>query len=503
MTTIPTTRSFWPLRDLPTALWLAALVLVTAIHPILDTPRWLLIHLFFLGALTHAVLVWSQHFAAALLRRPTDRDRQSARLIAANGGAVLVIAGVETGAWVVVVGGAVCLTAAVAWHAWEFVAGLRRALGNRFAPTLRYYIAAACLFLVGIVLGTLLARAPQGEWHARLIVAHAAVNVLGWIGLTILGTLVTLWPTMLRTRMLDGTLRAATRTLAVLGTGVVVTATGALLGRPWAVAAGLAIYTAGVGLTAWTMVRLARAKRPASFATWSVAAGVAWLVGCLVTWVGTTVGSAAGAGPMAAVATGLNDVAPYLAAGAGAQVLLGALSYLLPVQLSRGPASVKAANAAIDRGAAFRVATANVMLLLCVAPTPSWVRVIASSVYLAVMLAFAVCAARAARAARTARAPGTPAPPVAPDAHDAVTAAPAPRHAYPPLHHARPARGRPGHGAGGGDRRRRRGPGRRRPRHRRRDRPGTRRRHRRAPRGPGRGARHDLHPGPHRSARRH
>ena len=182
-------RSFWALRDLPTALWLAALVLVTAIHPWLATPRWLLIHLFFLGALTHAVLVWSQHFAAALLRRPTDRDRQSSRLILANGGAVLVIVGVEAGWWVVVLGGAVCVAAAVVWHAWEFVAGLRQALGNRFAATLRYYIVAASLFLVGIVLGTLLARAPQGEWHSRLLVAHAAVNVLGWIGLTILGTL--------------------------------------------------------------------------------------------------------------------------------------------------------------------------------------------------------------------------------------------------------------------------------------------------------------------------
>ena len=399
-------RSFWPLRDLPTVAWLAALVAVTAIHPWLDTPRWLLIHLFFLGALTHAVLVWSQHFAAALLRRPADRDRQASRLIGANGGALLVIAGVETGAWVVVLGGAVCLAAAAVSHAWEFVAGLRGALGNRFAPTLRYYVTAAALFLVGITLGTLLARSPEGEWHSRLIVAHAAVNVLGWIGLTMLGTLVTLWPTMLRTRMLDGTLRTAERTLAVLTAGVLIAAAGALAGWAWVAAAGLAVHTVGVALAAWTMVRLARAKRPASFATWSVAAGIAWLLGCLIAWTGTAAGAAVGAGgaaaAMAGVAAGLTDVAPYLAAGTGAQVLLGALSYLLPVQLGRGPASVKAANARVDRGAVFRVATANVMLLLCAAPVPSWVRVIASVVFLAVLLAFVPLAASAARAARAA-----------------------------------------------------------------------------------------------------
>jgi hypothetical protein len=34
------------------------------------------------------------------------------------------------------------------------------------------------------------------EWHERVLVAHVAVNVLGWMGITVLGTLVTLWPTM-------------------------------------------------------------------------------------------------------------------------------------------------------------------------------------------------------------------------------------------------------------------------------------------------------------------
>ena len=127
-----------------------------------------------------------------------------------------------------------------------------------------------------------------------------------------------------------------------------------------------------------------------------------WPRGAGGTAAGAAVGAGGAAAAMAGVAAGLTDVAPYLAAGTGAQVLLGALSYLLPVQLGRGPASVKAANARVDRGAVFRVATANVMLLLCAAPVPSWVRVIASVVFLAVLLAFVPLAASAARAARAA-----------------------------------------------------------------------------------------------------
>ncbi len=42
------------------------------------------------------------------------------------------------------------------------------------------------------------------------------VNLLGWIGLTVLGTLVTLWPTMLRTQMADNAESASEHALPVL-----------------------------------------------------------------------------------------------------------------------------------------------------------------------------------------------------------------------------------------------------------------------------------------------
>ena len=66
---------------------------------------------------------------------------------------------------------------------------------------MHYYVAAAALLAVGAGLGAALARVQADPWHTRLLVAHASVNVLGWIGITALGTLVTLWPTMLRTRI--------------------------------------------------------------------------------------------------------------------------------------------------------------------------------------------------------------------------------------------------------------------------------------------------------------
>ena len=70
MTATASTRGFWLLRDIPTVAWLAAAGAVALVHPLVPAPRWLMLHLLLLGALGHAILVWSRHFADALLRTP-------------------------------------------------------------------------------------------------------------------------------------------------------------------------------------------------------------------------------------------------------------------------------------------------------------------------------------------------------------------------------------------------------------------------------------------------
>ena len=51
------------------------------------------------------------------------------------------------------------------------------------------YIVAALLLPVGATFGVLLARGLGDPWHGRLLVAHSMINLLGWVGLTVLGTL--------------------------------------------------------------------------------------------------------------------------------------------------------------------------------------------------------------------------------------------------------------------------------------------------------------------------
>lgn len=401
------TRGFWFLRDVPVVVWLIAAVAAALTHAWLPAPRWLLIHLLLLGAVSHSIMVWSRHFSDALLHTPVragDRDRQSARLALLNGGAVLVIVSMLIGRWPVTAVGAAAIAGAALWHAASLLGQLRTALPARFAMTVRYYIAAASFLPLGALLGTLMARGTTDRTQERMMLAHVSLNVLGWLGLTVFGTLVTLWPTMLRTRIAAGAERAASRALPILLAGVAVTAVTALTGVILGTAFGLALYLLGFAVLAEPLARIAIAKPPSSFATRSVLAGLLWLTGTLTLLMVVLACSST----WAEVDGRLTDATPLLAAGFAAQVLLGAMSYLMPVALRGGPAAVRAATQVLDRYASLRLGLVNLGLLASAPALPSTVRAPAAYLVLAGFAPFVPLVALAARASHQARTAATP-----------------------------------------------------------------------------------------------
>ncbi|MDO9494179.1 MAG: multicopper oxidase domain-containing protein, partial [Nocardioides sp.] len=396
-------RGFWPLRDLPVVAWLLGVAVVSLVHPFLPAPRWLMIHLLVLGAAGHAILVWSRYFADTLMRLPaTPRRVQSQRLLLFNVGVLLVAMGVPSTLWWLVVVGALSIGVAVAWHVESLVRGLRTSFVSRFSSTLWFYVAAGVLLLVGVTLGTWLAVDPGEPLHTRLQLAHVAVNLLGWIGLTVLGTVVTLGPTMLRTRIVDGAERRARQALPVLLGGIALVVAAAWADVVLLVPAGLLLYAVGVALVTWPLVVAARRKPPVSFPSWSLAAGMVWLVGLLLALVVQAAWDVTHAGSWLEVGRSFEQYAPFLAAGFVAQVLLGALSYLIPVVLGGGPAAVRATNRDLDAGGALRVSLNNLGLLVCVLPVPSLVRVVASALVLAALASFVPILVRAIRRRHTA-----------------------------------------------------------------------------------------------------
>src|SRR5690625_6256427 len=58
--------------------------------------------------------------------------------------------------------------------------------------------------------------------HSRFYISHVSLNLLGWVGITVLGTLVTLWPTALRTQLHERAEKQARRALPILAGGIAV-----------------------------------------------------------------------------------------------------------------------------------------------------------------------------------------------------------------------------------------------------------------------------------------
>jgi nitrite reductase (NO-forming) len=267
-------RSRWHITaNAPVVGWLITLFGITLTHRYVPMPTWLLVHLLLLGAITNAIFVWSAHFSDALLRRRvTIRSRrwQGLRLIALNLGIIAVITGVVSTHWIITLIGSIAVGIAVLLHGITLALQMRSALASRFGATVRYYVCASLALSMGAGLGATLAHHPDEPWHGRLVIAHAALNLLGWIGLTVMGTLVTLWPTMLRTQIAEGAERVARQALPTLVISIALTVTGALLGIQSLAAVGAAGYLGGVLWVLRPLVQATRKKAPSAYATWSV-----------------------------------------------------------------------------------------------------------------------------------------------------------------------------------------------------------------------------------------
>lgn len=389
-------RGRWALRDRPGVVWLVLAALLSLVHPFVPESRWLMVHLVLLGAVTHSIVVWSNHFADALLKTGGEpRSVVNRRLLLLIVGVVAVLVGVPTALWPVTVAGAMLASTAVAWHGWTLWRRLRRALPGRFRVSIRYYLAASACMVLGAGLGATLARGLGSETHGRVLLAHTMVMVLGWVGLTVTGTLVTLWPTMLRTRMDERAETLARQALPALVIALLVVVGGALAdARPVAVA-GLVGYALAVGWWGRALLRPAWTAPPSHFGTWSVTAALAWF-GVALVLVPVRVATVAS---WAELGVSYGRVTAVVTVGFALQLVMGALAHLVPAVLGGGASVVRAAQERLDRWGVLRVVTVNAGLVLSLLPVPSAVRVLLTTLVLIALVAFVPLLLTAIRAA--------------------------------------------------------------------------------------------------------
>jgi nitrite reductase (NO-forming) len=343
--------------------YLAAALVVAVAPQLVATPRWLALHLLFLGAATNAIVIYTAHFAETLLHaRPAGAGWVRVQLFGLNVGVLSVLTGVDSHYRAPIVIGAALVAAAVLAGAARLIQLARHSLAGRLRATVWFYVAGAGFLAAGATSGALLGAAGVGMGSAYLVTFHAHANLFGWVGLTVLGTLFMLWPAALRTRMAPDAPRVARRVLTICVAGLSLAAAALLAAHPGVAAVGMAGYTAGVVLFLDPFIRAARQRWPHDMASWSLAAATGWLLASLL-W---DITALATAGPH--VDRIADRLAPLLAVGLVAQVLVGALSFLLPVLLGGGPAAGKRMSATLNRAWPARLALTNLGAALTLLP---------------------------------------------------------------------------------------------------------------------------------------
>ncbi|MCW4456723.1 multicopper oxidase domain-containing protein [Microbacterium sp. MPKO10] len=385
-------RTWYIITNSVLGLWMLAAIVAVSAHRVLPHSTWLMVHLTMLGAVSTAILIWSQHFADTLTRRqaPGGRLGLGIRLGLHTVGAVCVVAGILADALPVILTGAALVAAAALTHATIMTLQLRGALTSRFGPLVRFYAVSALWLVVGVGLGfwmsQLLADDPL---RGRLFVAHVAVNLLGWVGTTVLGTVILFWPTVLHARMRPTDGRRSPLVLTISIFGLVLVLVGAGAGVLPLVAAGVVVWLCALALVLFEGIRQTKDAARLSYAGLSIGAALCWLAvsaGFLAAGVGSASGWDEAVDRLAWI------VQPFVA-GFAVQIVLGALSYLLPVIMGR-PNARKAAETELDRGAVFRAATINIGMVAYLLPVPSVVKVLLSVVVFALFITVVVLAVR-------------------------------------------------------------------------------------------------------------
>ena len=328
---------------------------------------WIALHLLLLGAATNAIVVFSRHFAQALLHTRAGSERAAhVRLVVLNVGIVGVLLGVSLPADPLLAGGGTLVVAAVLAHVASLVRMQRAAvLKGKLGVVVGFYVAAGLALSAGGVLGALLgAGYGSPDVHTAIYLAHVHLNLLGWVGLTVVGTCFMLWPAVLRTRMADDAPLVARRVLVLMSAAVAVTALGFLLRVQVAAVVGLAAAAAAVAWSFVPAVRIARVKPPRSSSAMHLAAASGWLLAALVVDLVVTAQGLDGALRTA------GTLVPVLALGFVAQVLVAALTFLVPVLLGGGPVGNRRLTALLESGWTARLLVGNTGVLLLALPLP-------------------------------------------------------------------------------------------------------------------------------------
>lgn len=288
--------------------------------------HWLALHLAFVGGVSQLVLGATQFFAGAFLATdPPPRVLIRAQILYWNAGAILLAIAVperaDTLIWLAI---GLLVAGLAAWAA--AIAAMRRSSLRRSPWATRWYVSGACFLGLGMVAGSLLARGVPWS-HGDLLGAHMSLNLAGWFGAAIVGTLHTFFPSLTQTQLRFPRLQGVA---FIAWTGGVAALA---VGSAWAVAplalfGWLGLCAGAIALLVNVAACLHGAARPLSLPARIVGAAQPFLLAGLLF---ATV-AAIEAGPMNALTGSTRTtVGTLLVSGWIGLTVLGSLTHLLAV----------------------------------------------------------------------------------------------------------------------------------------------------------------------------
>ena len=341
----------------------AAVAAIALAMPGSTVAPWLPLHLALAGGASTAIAGVMPFFAATLVAgHPADRRvRAGAVGWVAAGAARVSLRGIVP-AWTALppIGGAVFLAGISSTAVALRTSGRRGLMVRRPIVTLAYTLALGNV-AIGALLGTLYASGwpPVVERWALLKPAHAWTNLLGFVSLVIVGTLLHFLPTVLGTRIVAR--RSAIAAVLGIALGSPLVVVGFVLDSGPIAGVGAAITAFGAwSLVAEAMETIRARGRWTTDPGWHRVSGVGLSAGSAWFAIGTTIAAARivylGAAPDA---WSTELVGVPLGIGWVAQVLVGSWTHLLPAIGPGGPVLHARRRAILGRLATRRVIGLN------------------------------------------------------------------------------------------------------------------------------------------------
>lgn len=339
--------------------WAIAALVAVVLLPSVKVGWWLPLHLALVGATSQLIVGGQLQFSSALtMARPVSRRPVVVRLLLLNVAAAAIVIGRVADITPLTMAGGVLFACACLWAAWAVERLWRQAISRRFAVTRLFYGAANLSIVAGAVLGAILAAGEihSGDTYVSLRLAHIGLNLIGWGGLTILGTVITFLPTVLHVRIPEA--RGANAVPLLAFCGLTTIATGLMVQSRVAAVAGGVVLALAFALFGHFVSRIVRAARPrpVPVAARHIIAGLAWL-GCV-----SLIQIPLLARDDAAAIRDLWVVG--IAGGFVLQVVLGSWAFLLPMSRGSGGEATGRELIAFELGARPQVAAYNVGLIV-------------------------------------------------------------------------------------------------------------------------------------------